>query len=281
MHVRQAVVAIALVGLATTAAAQTCPDRYTDIKAKTATVQNDIAALAAGQVNGVLSALSLLAQDQTALMQAEVAFDVAGCIGTVTPPPPPPPVASCGMQLGGATAFCDTFDSAFAINSRAGQLNSTVWGVSRAIGGINPGQNAFNVWPKTDLVKCDGTTATVNPPNDVIICNGQLREASSDNVTKVHDAGDVTVLAMYPKQPFDWAGRTGTVSFDVSNDSHGNHAAWPEFWISDLPIPTPFTFQGAWISNPQHGLGIRFAGNVGPGQWGGCPERRSDRTMDG
>ena len=24
----------------------------------------------------------------------------------------------------------------------------------------------------------------------------------------------VTVLAMYPKQPFDFAGRTGTVSFD-------------------------------------------------------------------
>ena len=45
------------------------------------------------------------------------------------------------------------------------------------------------------------------------------------------------MLAMYPKQPFDFAGRTGTVSFDISNDSHGTHAAWPEFWLSNLPFP--------------------------------------------
>jgi hypothetical protein len=44
---------------------------------------------------------------------------------------------------------------------------------------------------------------------------------------------------MYPKQPFDIAGRTGTVVFDVSADSEGPHAAWPEFWWTDQPIPAP------------------------------------------
>ena len=45
---------------------------------------------------------------------------------------------------------------------------------------------------------------------------------------------------MYPKQPFDIAGRTGTIAFDVSDDSHGNHRAWPELWYTDQPVPAPF-----------------------------------------
>jgi hypothetical protein len=106
-----------------------------------------------------------------------------------------------------------------------------------------------------------------------MICNGQLREASNDNPTGVFEAGSVTALAMYPKQPFDFAGRTGTVSFDVSNDSQGNHAAWPEFWITDLPVPAPFAHFLTWQALPQNGLGIRFDGFVdSTGTANSCPE---------
>ena len=76
---------------------------------------------------------------------------------------------------------------------------------------------------------------------------------------------------MYPKQPFDFAGRTGTVSFDVSNDTHLGHGAWPEFWITDLPIPAPFAhFAGPFASFPQNGFGIRLDGGGQPGQQGTC-----------
>jgi hypothetical protein len=44
---------------------------------------------------------------------------------------------------------------------------------------------------------------------------------------------------MYPKQPLDIAGRTGTAVFDVSADSDGPHHAWPEFWWTDQPVPSP------------------------------------------
>ena len=74
---------------------------------------------------------------------------------------------------------------------------------------------------RRQIQTCNGTK-TVTPPNDVVICNGQLREASNDNPSGGFEAGGVTMLAMYPKQPFDFAGRTGTVSFDISNDSHGS-----------------------------------------------------------
>jgi hypothetical protein len=179
---------------------------------------------------------------------------------------------SCGMQTATAgVAFCDTFDAPAGIGNRAGDLNGVTWGVSRLTGDTNFG-GRINAWPATQLVGCSGTT-TVRAPNDVIICNGQVREATNDNPSGVFEAGNVTVLAMYPKQPFDWAGRTGTVAFDVSNDSHGSHAAWPEFWITDKPIPAPFAHFATWKTLPQFGLGVRFGGFVDAnGQETTCPE---------
>lgn len=196
----------------------------------------------------------------------------AGACTTVVVPPPPPPAANCGMVLGGTVTFCDTFDAPAGTGTRSGDLNGNVWGVSREIGGgTNFGQSQYNQWNATVLQKCDGTTPTVTPPNDIMICNGQLREASNDNNTLVFDAGDVTSLAMYPRQPFDFAGRTGTVSFDVSNDTAGIHAAWPEFWMSDLPVPDPFNHFDSWQSLPANGFGVRFAAAAPIGMQGTCP----------
>lgn len=193
--------------------------------------------------------------------------------GTVTPPPPPPPTGhggDCGMLLASSpAAFCDTFDAPAGNGNRAGDLDGDFWGVSRTSQSVNFGQGMYNEWNPTTLETCNGPRKVLTP-NDVIICNGQLREAVNDNNTLQHDAGIVTALAMYPKQPFDFAGRTGTVSFDVSNDSFGTHAAWPEFWLTDLPVPAPFIWNDEWQANPQHGFGIRFAGFAQAGQWGSC-----------
>ena len=112
-----------------------------------------------------------------------------------------------------------------------------MWGVSRM---HNQGSAGTNQWfaPK-GYVGNAGSSATVGcgigfAPNDVKICNGRLIEA-------VQDGGNdsKTMLAMYPKQPFNWAGRTGTIVFDVSSDSDGPHTAWPELWVTSLPIPAP------------------------------------------
>ena len=78
---------------------------------------------------------------------------------------------------------------------------------------------------------------------------------------------------MYSKQPFDFAGRTGTVSFDVTNDSDGTHAVWPEFWVTDQPVPAPWIHFGSFISHPENGLGVRLgnaASDAGNNQ-GECP----------
>ena len=125
-----------------------------------------------------------------------------------------------------------------------------MWGASRYTGNQNFGSSA-NDWSAAQLSRC-GSTALVYPPDDIQVCDGQLFDT-------VNDGGTVTSLAMYPKQPFDFAGRTGVIAFDVSNDSQGSHAAWPELWVSDQPVPVPFIHEG--LGNlPQNGFGIRLAG---------------------
>jgi hypothetical protein len=155
-------------------------------------------------------------------------------------------------------ALCETFDAPGGTGNRAGDLNGTLWGVSRDIGPTNFGQGQFDAATPTTLQRC-GQSVVVQPPNDVAICNGEVAES-------VTDQGLVTSLAMYPKQPFDIAGRSGTIAFDVSDDSHGNHRAWPEVWYTDQPVPTPFVHFSSLQSVPRNGFGVRFAGYCPPGQ---------------
>lgn len=187
---------------------------------------------------------------------------------TSNPPPHSAPNA-CGMQLNSSPPiFCDTFSNTNpGISSRTGDLDPNVWGVSRLLGIGLGSPNGVNPAAPAQLVGCDGISV-VSPPRDVIICNGQLREAVNDN-------GGVTVLAMYPKQPFDFEGRTGTVSFDVSNDTQGAHAVWPEFWVTDTPTPAPFSHFNSWIAFPRNGFGVRFGVNGEIGQYGLCPNGKN------
>jgi hypothetical protein len=183
---------------------------------------------------------------------------------TVTPTSP-------GCQLlsapaGTMPAFCDTFDKPEGTGNRSGALDGTVWGVSRFLGGINSGQGQYYDVSPTAIQLC-GATYSVIDPNDIQICDGQLVEAQFDQT-------GVTSISMYPKQPFDISGgRTGTIAFDVSDDSHGTHSVWPELWYADKPVPTPFVHDTSLISVPANGFGIRFAATCPANSGGGCGAR--------
>lgn len=171
---------------------------------------------------------------------------------------------SCGLAQ---PAFCDTFDAPAGIGNRSGDLDGTVWGVSRLLGPLNFGQGQYDAVSPTMMDRC-GAHVQVLAPHDVAICNGMLVDAQ-------YDQHGVTSLAMYPKQPFDFAGRTGRVVFDVSDDSHGNHRAWPEFWMTDRPVPAPFTHFSSLQEVPFNGFGVRFAAYCPPSPPGdpGCGVR--------
>ena len=192
------------------------------------------------------------------LALAGIACSNAGAAQTAAAP------ANCGLAQ---PAFCDTFDAPAGNGNRSGDLNGTVWGVSRALGGVNFGQGQYYSTAPAMMDRC-GQMMLVQAPHDVAICDGRLVEAQDDQ-------HGVTSLALYPKQPFDFAGRTGIVVFDVSDDSHGSHRAWPEFWLTDKPVPAPFTHFSSLQQVPFNGFGVRFAAYCPPSPPGdpGCGVR--------
>jgi hypothetical protein len=183
---------------------------------------------------------------------------------------------NCPGLANGTAAFCDTFaNETPKPNSRSGDL-SPVWGVSRVTQNDNPSQGLIYNWAGVDLgATSDGYTAgpticaaitPVVPEKDVTTCDGQLVEGINDN-------GSAALLAMYPRQPFDFTGRTGTVVFGVSDNTQGGHGSWPSFVITDQPVPAPSideTDGGApAISDfARNSFGISFYGNDPAGQFG-------------
>ncbi|HEX2782534.1 MAG TPA: hypothetical protein VHN36_03040 [Ilumatobacteraceae bacterium] len=156
--------------------------------------------------------------------------------------PPQTPSANGGAACGIAdAAFCETFDAPAGGGTRTGDLDPVLWGVSR-VGNINPGQSMFDDISQISMTGC-GTTAPSFVPDDVRICDGQMFET-------LNDGGMAANLDTYPKQPFDFTDRTGKVTFDVSADSDGSHGAWPEFLITDKPVP---------------GARVRISGGTPPG----------------
>lgn len=126
-----------------------------------------------------------------------------------------------------SVAFCDTFDAATPNPAtRSGDLNATLWGVSRTNMRVNLGQGELNDFLPATLLGC-GAPQQV-PPRDVRICNGRVLEAAQDG-------GGQLIVTLYSKQPFDIAGRTGTVVFDLSADSQGRTRRGPSCGTEPTP----------------------------------------------
>lgn len=184
---------------------------------------------------------------------------VSACITGVKLLPVPLVHASGTCNLT-SPALCETFDSPGPVVTNSGQLNGVLWGVSRATSLNNTGQGQFMQWADVSENVC-GTQVVENAQNAPQICNGRFVEGVNDN-------GGQTVLAAYPRQPFDIAGRTGTVSFDVSNNTQGAHAAWPALVYTDQPVPAPY-FSNAQTpgitESARNAVGISFADLCGAG----------------
>lgn len=161
--------------------------------------------------------------------------------GSTTTLPAPGPF-DCGLS---APAFCDTFTGGNRSDGPAnGKFLGKRWGVSR-LGETNNFSGMYNgesptympctglakpAWPYNSQQNPNPKPGTVLAPYDAQICNDQY-------VDSYNDGGGVGGIMAYPKQPFNFAGRTGTLVFDLSADSDGTHGTWPEVVITDEPSP--------------------------------------------
>jgi len=162
-------------------------------------------------------------------------------------PPYQPKPGTCGFDM---PAFCDTFEdgpnhAGLAgedgpnVYGRSGELDSKFWSVARgAPGNASSLDQAIQIGPAL-VGKCrDGfSDMTVLPEQDVLVCD------PIDTIPTRHALGTAAAqnygLSTYRiRQPFDFAGRTGTIKLDMDLTNNGL-GGWPALIIAGDPSPAP------------------------------------------
>jgi hypothetical protein len=161
--------------------------------------------------------------------------------------------ASCNLP---EAAFCDAFTKA-SPGGRAGALDDASWSFSRLGYGCSPGF----AFPETALNVC-GTWQTVAPGGpDSEFC------VNEDNdprwVEGFNDNGDFNYLSARIRQPFDFAGRTGTLQWEADARTSGSHGWWVETWITEDPIPGPNFHPEDQLVTSKRAIGIVMDLNCG------------------
>ena len=209
--------------------------------------------------------------------RADTGSDADPDAGTATPTPTGPAgAAGCGLA---SAAFCETFETP-APGGNGGDLDETKWAVSRWGIGYNHGQTFYRPVASTQsgydvsATFCGAPFSNIAVLQDFKFCNGVDGKgvASKQLHEVIQDGGDnIYVNSMMTRQPFDFAGRTGTIVWDVDakifprNDGHG---WWTEMWISEDPGPLPYQQNFPSVDSvARNSFGLVFQGT---NYWEGC-----------
>jgi hypothetical protein len=185
--------------------------------------------------------------------QTDVRFDPpeVGLDGGAYVPVP----GTCGFDP--APAFCDTFEQGPMAGGRAGELDPARWSAVRSAGIDTAFGGGIG---KAQLPQCRPglTDALVLPDGDTVICDPTPAVPTRHLLTATA-AQNYGLNTYRIRQPFDFAGRTGTIKLDVDL-TNGGLFGWPAIAIAEDPSPTPsFDFPERG-SGPRNGLEIEFMG---------------------
>lgn len=170
-----------------------------------------------------------------------------------TDPPPADGPPGCGMD---AAAFCDSFATA-SPGGRAGDLDDAEWSIGRISGISNWTQSQLEWWNTATTSACGAARSGIKPGEDFFACADTGRMVNAYN-----DGGGFTVQSMRPRRAFDFAGRTGIISFDVDGRSlvYLGHGIWWNFMLTEDPEPVPYQDGGSLQLFSRNGIGIEFQG---------------------
>ena len=116
-------------------------------------------------------------------------------------------------------------------------MDPAKWAISRLSGEIlSSGQGTANPVVVAPIPACRSTftQTTVYPPNDTLICDPSgSTPAQLMTAVAMQNYG---VNSYMVRQPFDFAGRTGKIDFDVDAVSIPL-GGYPEVAITDQPVP--------------------------------------------
>jgi hypothetical protein len=184
----------------------------------------------------------------------------SGCVRSALAAP------DTGCQLV-AAAFCDSFDNGPSQGGKSGDLDSARWHVSR----ISPAYqfagewslSSYNEFPAVPVAPCRAGIGAVVPYTDAIVC-----DAASGHDGELMTAIMAQFYGLYslrPNQPFDFAGRTGTIVFDVDAATAGSLDKWVSVYITDQPVNGAHSLQHTTGLQPNKGVGVEFAVTCGTG----------------
>ena len=168
----------------------------------------------------------------------------------------PPQDSACGIAN---TAFCVTFeDGPSSVRGRAGDLDPAVFSAGRiAPQSMAGGDMTVWVGPATIPDCRDGVGRTVLPPNDTLICTPTTAIGSSHLLTAV-GSQNYGLNSYRIRQPFDFAGRTGTIALDVDATMLDGLFGWASVEITEDPDPTPSFTSFEYGPLPRNALEVQF-----------------------
>lgn len=166
-----------------------------------------------------------------------------------------PSPGTCGFA---SPAFCEDFEAGPAAGGRSGELDPARWSVARGTP-YNSAQfdDAFRVGPALiGDCRADLSNVRVLPDHDVLVCDPTPTVPTRHALAAVAEQN--YGLATYRvRQPFDFAGRTGTIKVDLDLTNNGL-GGWPVLIIAQDPSPAPsFDWQERG-SGPRNGVEIEF-----------------------
>ncbi|HEY6880153.1 MAG TPA: hypothetical protein VI299_19145 [Polyangiales bacterium] len=167
-----------------------------------------------------------------------------------------PQPGKCGFEK---PAFCDSFETIGRDPGRTGELDALRWSVTRGAP-TNPASlsEPFYVGP-TKMPACRSDLPERAPAaQDTFICDPTASIPTRHLLTAAA-AQNYGLNSYRIRQPFDFAGRTGTIKFDADLSHHGL-GGWPAIVISESPSLAPSFDWEERGSGPQHGVSIEFVG---------------------
>jgi hypothetical protein len=179
--------------------------------------------------------------------------DVAFARPDAAPYSPRP--GTCGFDK---PAFCDTFEGGPAQGGRSGELDPARWSVVRGLP-YDPASfdDAFRLGPALiGACRADLSNTRVLPDADVLVCD-PIPTIPTRHVLATAAAQNYGLSTYRIRQPFDFAGRTGTIKLDMDLSNNGL-GGWPALIIGEDPAPAPsFDWQERG-SGPRNGVEIEF-----------------------
>jgi hypothetical protein len=172
----------------------------------------------------------------------------------------------CGFAL---AAFCETFDAPASTQGRAGELDARQWSAGRLAAQLPTGNGcAIGIGPSTLPACRSGLPSQVYPDQDALICEPSANIASP-HLLVAAAAQNYGQSSYRIRQPFDFAGRTGTIVFDAEGYTSAL-LGWISIDVTEDPINAPsFAVGKPGIYNdegslaPRSGFSIQFSNNCG------------------